>query len=193
MNTRRLIQILLLAVTAIYLSGCATALVTGAATGVVVAKDRRTAGTFIDDNTVELKIAKQILEDAELNKQTHINATAFNGKVLLTGEAPSPDLRTQVVNIARSIKHVEHVYNEITLAAPSSLVSRSSDTLITTKVKAKLLGVKDFDSTNVKVVTENGVVYLMGLMREREGNAATEVARRISGVQKVVKLFEPPL
>ncbi len=183
-------RIIALCVVCNLLGGCVGAMVTGAATGVTIANDRRTAGTFIEDNSIELKAGQLIREDTELNEQTHINVTGYNLKILLTGEAPTPELRARIVDLVRNIRKVEHVYNEITIAAPSSLMARSSDTLLTTKLKTKLLGIKDLDSTRVKVVTENGVVYVMGLLREDEASAVTEVARRISGVQKVVKLFE---
>ncbi len=190
MLPRPLYRALTVCIISSVLGGCVGAIVTGAATGVAIANDRRTAGTLIEDNSIELKAGQLLRADNELYEQTHINVTAYNLKVLLSGEAPTPELRNRVVDIVRDIRKVEHVYNEITVAAPSSMVARSNDTLLTTKVKTKLFGIKDFDSTRVKVVTENGVVYMMGLLKEIEANAVTEAARRISGVLKVVKLFE---
>jgi len=110
--------------------------------------------------------------------------------VLLTGEAPNQDLREQVANIVRNINEVRKVHNELQVAAPSSMVSRSADTWITGKVKTALLNTKKVDVTRIKIVTENGVVYLLGLVNSQEADAATDIARRVSGVQRVVKVFE---
>ncbi len=174
----------------VLLQGCAAVVVGGAATGAKVAHDRRTTGTFIEDEAIELKSLKAIFDDKELNKQTHINVTSFNTIVLLSGEAPTEELRQRVVDIVTNVDKVSHVHNEIAIAGPSSLMSRSGDTLITTKVKTKLIAEKNLDGTHVKVVTENGVVYLMGLVTREDGEKATEIARQTGGVQKVVKLFQ---
>jgi osmotically-inducible protein OsmY len=116
--------------------------------------------------------------------------TSYNTVVLVTGEAPTEELRKQVIEIVRGVEKVRKVYDEVSIAAPSALTSRTSDTLLTGKVKAQLFGSKKLDATRVKVVTEKGVVYLMGLIPRAHGDAAAEVARRVSGVQRVVKLFE---
>jgi len=172
------------------LHGCAGVVVGGAATGVAVAADSRTTGTIIEDQAIEVKAAKAILEEEELRQKTHVNVTSYNMIVLVTGEAPTEELRNRVIDLVRHIEKVRHVYDELTVAAPSSMLSRSSDGVITAKVKTKLLGLKDFDGTRVKVVTENGIVYLMGLVGEADGERAAAAARTVGGVQKVVKLFE---
>jgi osmotically-inducible protein OsmY len=172
------------------LQGCAGVVVGGAATSVAVAADSRTTGTVIEDQAIELKAAKAMLEDEELRQKTHVNVTSYNMLVLVSGEAPTEELRSRVIDLVRRIDKVRHVYDELTIAAPSSMLSRSSDGVITAKVKTKLLGLKDFDGTRVKVVTENGVVYLMGLISDSEGERAAAAARTVGGVQKVVKLFE---
>jgi len=172
------------------LYGCAAAVVGGAATGANVAIDRRTTGTFIEDEAIELKAVKAFYNDKEINEQAHINVTSYNTVVLLTGEAPTEEIRTRIINIVRNIPKVKHVHNEITIAAPSALVSRSSDTLITGKVKSKLITDKTLNGLNIKVVTEKGVVYLMGIVSRAEADVATNIARQTGGVQKVVKLFE---
>ena len=122
--------------------------------------------------------------------QTHVNATSFNGLVLLTGEAPGDSLRTRIIEITRGIPGVRAVQNEIALIAPSTLVARASDTLVTGKVKVALLQDKEINATQVKVVTERGTVYLMGLLRQAEADRATEIVRRVAGVQSVVKVIE---
>lgn len=172
------------------LAGCAAVVVGGAAAGASAAVDRRTTGTLVEDEAIELKARKAIIDEKELNSQSHLNVTSFNGVVLLSGETPSEALRDRAVEIVRNIPKVSHVYNEVTIAAPSSVMTRSSDTLITSKVKTKLVTNADIDGIHVKVVTENGVVYLMGLLSRAEADRAAEVARQTGGVQKVVKLFQ---
>lgn len=110
--------------------------------------------------------------------------------VLVTGEAPTEELRTRLIEIVRNIDKVKHVHNEVTIAAPSALVARSSDTLVTGKVKSKILASRKLKGLNVKVVTDKGVVYLMGIISRAEAEAMTDITRQTGGVQKVVKLFE---
>ncbi|MGH8534759.1 MAG: BON domain-containing protein [Gammaproteobacteria bacterium] len=165
-------------------------IVGGAATGAAVAHDSRTTGTVVDDEAIELKAGHAIRRDEELRRQTHINFTSYNNMVLVSGEAPTAELKKRVIEQIRRIPKVRRVYDEITIAAPSSLTSRSSDTLLTASVKGKLLTIRNFDGTRIKVVTEKGVVFLMGLVTRREGGIAAEASRQVSGVQKVVKLFE---
>jgi osmotically-inducible protein OsmY len=176
-----------------FLAGCAPALIVAAGTGAaLVAHDRRTAGTMVDDETIEIKIASGVRGDPQLREKAHINATSFNNAVLLTGEAPTQTLRDEAAALARKVPKVRVVHNEIRLAAPSSLASRSRDSVITGRVKTAMLEIKlkDFDPTRVKVVTENGVVYVMGLVRRDEAQAVVAVTRKTGGVRKVVKVFE---
>lgn len=174
------------------LQGCAAPLVVGGAAvgGAAVAHDRRTAGTLVDDQGIELKVADAISKDKALNDQAHINATSFNGIVLLTGEAPNQTLRARATSLASKVEKVRRVQNEIAIGKPSSLSSRSNDAWITTKVKTKLLTSDKVDGTRVKVVTEAGTVYLMGLVKRKEANEAVAVVRNTSGVKRVVKVFE---
>lgn len=175
----------------IWLSGCVAVAGGAVATGAVVANDRRTTGTFVEDQAIEIKAARELNSDTEIRDNTHISITSYNTVVLMTGETPSEDLRRKAVEIVRHVPAVTKVYNEIAVAAPSSYMSRSSDTMITTKVKTKLFGQEGLDATKVKVVTERGIVYLLGLLDEQEASIATEAARQVGGVQKVVKLFQP--
>lgn len=174
----------------VLLQGCAAVAVTGMATGATVAADTRTTGTVIEDQSIELKAGQAIRNDKELDEKTHLNVTSYNTYVLLTGEAPTETLRSRAIELVRNVEKVTHVYNEITIAAPSSLMSRSSDTVITSKVKTKLLADSEVNGLNIKVITEKGVVYLMGLSSRSQANKATEIARQTGGVQKVVKLFQ---
>lgn len=183
--------LVLLIIPLVLLQGCAPVVATGAvATGVIVAKDPRTTGTMIDDKGIQFKASSAINEDETLGGQVHINVTSYNGVVLLSGETPTAEMRARAEQLVQGVEKVRRVYNEITVAAPSSGLTRSSDTLITTKVKTRMLTEKDFDSGRVKVVTENGTVYLMGLLSQREAAVATEISRSVSGVQRVVRLFE---
>ncbi len=181
-----------LLVTTLLLNACAPLVVGGAAATASVAHDRRTAGTVIEDQSIELRIRSALNKDPELSKQAHINITSFNGIVLLSGEAPTSALRERAGEIARKTRKVRRVHNEIQIAAPSSMMTRSSDSWITTKVKSVMLGAAGdgIDPTRIKVVTENGTVFLMGLVTHGEADAATEKARQVKGVQRIVKLFE---
>lgn len=174
--------------------GCAPIVVGGAAAaGGAAVYTRRSAGTFVDDEGIELKARLAIFEDKQLNSQIHINIISYNEVVLMVGQAPTEQLRTEAEAKVKSVPKVRLIHNEMTIAAPSSLMSRSSDTIITGKVKAKILGItgeNDNDGLRTKVVTENGVVYLMGLLTRQEADAVTNAARQVGGVQKVVKLFE---
>lgn len=174
----------------VQLPGCAAVAVTGIAAGASAIVDRRTAGAMVEDEGIELKAVQALSVDKDLNSQTHLNVTSFNTVVLVTGEAPTEGLRNRAIDIVRNLPKVSHVHNEITVAAPSALMSRSSDTVITSKVKTKMLADSNIQGVHVKVVTENGVVYLMGILSRAEGDSASEIARQTGGVQKVVKLFE---
>ena len=181
-------------VTTLLLNGCAPLVLGGAAaTGVNIAHDRRTVGTYIDDEGIELKAIAAIHKDKGLSQQIHINIISVNGVVLLVGQAPTATLRERAGAIVQGIEKVRLVHNELTIAAPNSLMTRSSDSIITTKVKTRLIGIKGFDDldpSRVKVVTENGTVFLMGILYQAEADAVTQRASQVGGVQKVVKLFE---
>jgi osmotically-inducible protein OsmY len=164
----------------------------GAATAGAVAHDRRTTGTVIEDQSIENRIYSGLRKDAEIKEQSHINVTSYNGIVLLSGETPTESLRARAGDIARNAEKVRRVHNELQIAAPSSMMTRSSDSWLTTKVKTSLFNVEleKFDATRVKVVSENGTVYLMGLLTHNEAEAVTARAREVTGVQRIVKLFE---
>ena len=123
----------------------------------------------------------------------HVNVTSYNNILLLSGEAPNEGIRARIEVMMKDIPKLRRIHNEIVIAAPSSMLTRTSDTWITTKVKTSLIGIDNlpgFDATRVKVVSENGTVFLMGIVKRDEADAATDAARRVSGVQRVVKLFE---
>ena len=185
--------LLVVLLTSSLLYGCAAAVVGGAATGATAVHDRRTVGTFIDDEGIELKARMAIFDDKELNSQIHINIISINGVVLLVGQAPTEAARQKAAEIVSTVPKVRLIHNEMTVAAPNSYLTRSSDSLVTAKVKSKLFTIKEhdnFDPTRVKVVTENGIVYLMGILTHSEADTVTNAARQVGGVQKIVKLFE---
>jgi osmotically-inducible protein OsmY len=170
--------------------GCAPVIIAGGATAVVVAQDRRTVGVQLDDENVEIKTAAALRADPELKEQAHINVTCYNGATLLTGEAPSPALRDRVLTLVRAIPGVRRTVNEIRLAPPSESASRNRDAFLTAKTRTRLLGTRELESSHIKIVTESASVYLMGLVSKAQGELATEAARGVDGVQRVVKLFE---
>ena len=173
------------------LQGCAAPiLVAGAAGGASVANDKRSTRSMVDDQVIESRTKDKIYANAEVAKKIHINVTSYNGVVLLTGEALSRSLRTRAINIARHIDKVRRVHNEIRVADLTGFSSRTNDSWITSKVKTQMLATKGFKSSQVKVTTEAGTVYIMGLVTKAAGNQAAEIARNISGVKRVVKLFE---
>ena len=174
-------------------SGCAPLVIGGVvATTTAVVHDRRTTGSIVEDDAIKLRVSNALYKDKPLQESSHINVTAFNGMVLLSGETPTETFRTQAGDIARAQKKVRRVYNELQIAAPSSMMTRSSDSWITTKVKSSLIGldIEGFGPSRIKVTTENGTVFLMGLVYHKEADAATEATRKVGGVQRVVKLFE---
>ena len=181
---------LLLALTAgTTLSACAPLLIGGAIWGgTMLVSDRRTSGTQIDDQAVELKSVRRIAD--VIGDRGHVNVTSYNRLVLLSGEVPTEADKAAVEQAVARIDNVRAIVNELTLAAPSSLSARSNDTLMTSKVKASMVDAKDIQANAYKVVTERGVVYLMGRVTEREANRAADIARGVSGVQKVVKVFD---
>lgn len=176
------------------LQGCAAAIATGAvagtATGVAVVYDRRSLGTTIDDQSIELRASAALRNDEALHKSAHITVTSYNGAVLLTGETPTEKLRAKAVELVKAIPDIRRIYNELRLTAPSSLMSRSHDAWITTKIKTKMAAKEDINPARIKIITERGTVYLLGLVTPQEANLAVTIARHTKGVQRVVKAFE---
>lgn len=181
---------LILLLPLIVLQGCATAVVTGAATGASIAHDRRSTGAVIDDQGIEFKASYALYQNKEIYDQSHINVTSYNGVVLITGETPSETLKQQVSAEIKAINKVKRIHNELIIAAPSSLPSRSSDAWITSKIKAKLTTEEGIDPFYVKVVTEHGIVYLMGILSHAEADKAVSLVTKAAGVQRVIKIFE---
>lgn len=175
-----------------FLSGCAllvaTGVISGVGAGVAMSQDRRTSGMFVEDEGIEQKGSRRISEGYGDN--VHVNITSYNRNVLLTGEAPSDSVKAEIGDLMRGVQNVRNVINEITIGSVNSFASRSNDTLITSKVKGRFIDGGKFQVNHVKVVTENGVVYLLGLVTRKEADSAVEIAGSTSGVRKVVKVFE---
>ena len=168
--------------------GCAPLMVGGVVATGVVATDRRTAGSQLEDEGIELKVASAI--NKELGERVHLNVTSYNRRVLLTGEVRSEADRERATALARSQDNVKDVVNDLAIGAPSSLTQRTKDTVTSGQVKAAFIDAKDLQSNAVKVVTERGIVYLMGRVPPREAQRATDLTRGIGGVAKVVRVFE---
>jgi osmotically-inducible protein OsmY len=171
------------------LQGCVPAvIVTGAAVGVMSAHDRRSTGVQTDDETAEWKAAQAIPE--QFKSPTHANFTSYNRRMLITGETPTEEAKTMIGEQVRKVEGVVRVDNELAIAAPSGLGNRSNDSYITSKLKARLVDSNQISANHVKVVTENTVAYLMGIVTEREAKVAIAVARTTDGVRKVVSVME---
>lgn len=190
MSIRTRLIILLLTGLVVTLEGCAGIAVAGGATAGAMANDRRTSGAFIDDEVIEWKIFDVLDADAQIREQAHVNTTSFNGIVLLTGEVPNEAMRVKITQLIQGVDGVRQLHDETTISAPSSFMSRTGDTWLTSKVKTALMSDDAQMGARTKVVTEKGVVYLMGIVSQTEADKLTDIARRVGGVQKVVKVFE---
>lgn len=185
---RPLAVVLLGAALASSLSGCVGLVAAGAVGGTLAASDRRTFGAQTEDKAIAVKA--EVKFPSLVGSAGHVNIASFNRRVLLTGEVRDEELRNTVEREVRAIEGVLSVTNELEIAGVSSYTSRSNDAILTTKVKASLVDAKDISANSVKVVSERGNVYLMGRVTQREGNIASDVARGVPGVYKVVKVFE---
>jgi osmotically-inducible protein OsmY len=184
----RLLAALFTLVSVLLLSGCPAAIVGAGALTYGVAEDRRTSGTMIDDDNIETRVSRGVRD--RYGENTHVNVTSFNRSVLLTGEVPEEARRAEIEKLAQGAGNVRNIANELQVGAPSSLGARTNDSYITTKVKGRLLDSNKVNPIHVKVVTEAGVVYLMGIVTEQEAADAVDVARNTGGVVKVVRIFD---
>ncbi|MGZ5049074.1 MAG: BON domain-containing protein [Usitatibacter sp.] len=184
---RKFIGLTAVAATLALAQGCFPLAVTGMGAAALMATDRRTTGIYIEDESIEWKALARMRQEFA---SSHVNATSFNRRVLVTGEAPTEEMKQKIEEAVRGLENVREVVNELQVAGASSLASRGSDSLVTTNVKARMVNNGKFSTNHVKVVTEAGVVYLMGLVTTSEGDAAVEIARTTSGVNRVVKVFE---
>jgi osmotically-inducible protein OsmY len=187
-NKQTALKLILSAALISQITACVPVVVGGAAAGGVMAADRRTSGIFVEDQNIELKAIKKM--ETNLGEDAHVNVTSYNRNVLLTGEVPVAESKTKAESLIKEIANIRAITNEITVGPKSTLGSRSNDSYITTKIKTKFVTENKFPANYVKVVTENGVVYLLGIVSSAESDAAAEIARNTEGVTKVVKVFE---
>ncbi len=186
-STIRLVVII--AALAPFLQSCIPLIIgAGVGAGVMMAEDRRSSGTVLEDQTIEIKAGNRITE--KYGEQVNINVTSFNRFVLLSGQAPTDEIKQDVSVLVLEVPNVRNIQNEIVVAGISSKTSRASDALLTSRVKGRLAQNKEVSANNVKVVSENGTVFLMGLVTRAEAETASQTAATTSGAQRVVKVFE---
>ncbi|MBI2381541.1 MAG: BON domain-containing protein [Gammaproteobacteria bacterium] len=190
MNFTRFTLVSALAASTTLLAGCPAVIVGGAAAGGLTAHDRRPYEVQLDDENIEQKANARIGNHPSLDAECHVSITSYNHLVLLAGQCPTEVLRKQAQQVINEVPTVRRVQNEIRLLGPRSTLTASADGWITSKVKSFMVAEKGFDSTRVKVVTENGEVFLMGLVTKPESQRAIAIARNVSGVQRVVPVFE---
>jgi osmotically-inducible protein OsmY len=172
------------------LTGCAAPVIVAGGAAASTAEDERSTATVIDDGLIEAKAKDAIYNDSAMAKKIHVNVTSYNRVVLLTGETLNKELRDRVVDIVRRLDGVRRVHNEIRVADLTGFQSRANDTWLTSKIRARMIARKGFDSSSVKITTENGTVFLMGLVTRAQGKVAADIARNVEGVKRVVKIFE---
>jgi osmotically-inducible protein OsmY len=187
MNLRRTLLLAALPL-ALVLQGCMEMVLVGAGAAVFAFEDRRTTGAQLEDRGIELRTGNRV--DDRYGDRVHVNVTSYNRYVLLTGEVHDEAARTEIEKLARGVPNVLGVTNDLQVAGKSSMGSRSNDSYLTSKVKTRFVDSGKFNAVHVKVVTEAGVVYLVGMVTEKEAEDAVEIARTTGGVRKVVKMFE---
>lgn len=189
MNMKKIKIFSLLLGSAFFLQGCVAAAIVGGAAATKVATDPRTVGTQVDDETLEFRVSDAVYSDPQIKQDGRVEVVSYNGRVLLIGQLPNDNLKNIATNLAKGAEGVTEVYNEIRMGQPISLMQRSKDSWITTKIKSELLLNSKVKTTRVKAITEDGEVFLMGNLTQSQSDAASEVARNISGVKKVVRVF----
>jgi len=191
-TSRISLRIVIALVTTSLLSGCAAVVVSAGTTGATVAHDRRTTGTYVEDKAILLKALQMRSQDEVLQKNSNISIEVYNLQILLTGQAIDADIVARFRDKLLKIDRVKHVYNEVTVGAEGTWSEAAADTLLTSRVKVELfnVGIQGFDPLRVKVTSSLGTVYLMGLLTPEEADAVVEKVRYISGVKRVVRLFE---
>jgi osmotically-inducible protein OsmY len=189
MSFVRLITTTLLGATlAAALAGCAPLVIGAAAGGLLVATDRRTSGIQLEDEGIELRAASRLRE--ALGDVAHVNVSSYNRLVLLTGEVPNEQAKQRAEEVVSRVENVRSIVNELGVMGVTTLTQRSADTLVTGKVKASIIDAADLQINAFRVLTERGTVYLMGRVTAREADKVTQIARGVSGVQRVVRVFE---
>ena len=176
---------------AMLLQGCVAAAIGGAAVAgaTKVATDPRSMGTQLDDETLESKVNSAIKKDQQIKSEARISVTSYSGRILLTGQVPNENLREVASSLAKGVQNVNDIYNEVRVGPKVDFAQISKDSWITSQIKSKMLLDSKVKTSDVKVVTENNEVFLMGNVTQDQGNAAAEIARNVAGVTKVIKVF----
>lgn len=175
---------------AVILQGCVAATVVGVVGGVSVVNDNRTIGKLIDDQSIELNAHTKLAKVEGLTDNSNLQVVSVNAKALIVGQVPNTYLKDLAIKALNEVEGIEQVHDQVRISNTVSITTKTNDMWLTSKVKTALFQSDELDATNVKVVTENGEVFLMGLVKATEGNAAVEVARHITGVNRVFKMFE---
>ncbi|MBO9489571.1 divisome-associated lipoprotein YraP [Endozoicomonas sp. G2_1] len=183
-------KLAIISATVAILQGCVGVAAVGVAGGISAANDERSIGAQIDDQTIEISAYAKLAEQEGLSKQTRVQVTSINGSLLVVGQAPNDYLRDSVLKTLNQVKGVKRIHNQLRIGNKTSLATRSHDTWLTSKVKTALFADDNVRGNNIKVVTENGEVFLMGLVSQAEANKAVDIARNVSGVNRVFKAFE---
>lgn len=185
---RMLVLGLLAAGTLPLLQGCFPVVATGVGAGAMMISDRRSSGTYVEDEAIEWKGSNRLSE--HFGTLNHINVTSYNRNVLLTGEVQNDTVRAEAERLLAGVENVRGIINELAVGPASAMTARANDGLITSNIKARFVDGQSFAANHVKVVTEANVVFLMGLVTRAEADAASEIARTSQGVRKVVRVFE---
>lgn len=185
-----MIKLIALLAALVLLQGCAGALMVGAVGGAKMANDERSMSTQISDTNADFEIISALSKHEDLNNQTNITGVVMNNNVLMIGQAPNSMLRDKAIKVVQDLNIGGKIHNQIRIGNPTSFTTRSNDTWVTTKVKGRMLNDKNLDITRVKVVTENGEVFLLGLIERSQADLAVDIARNTAGVRKVIKVFE---
>lgn len=170
------------------LQACFPVVATGVAVGVLAAVDRRSVGTQTEDETIEWKSQNRVSD--RFKDRVHVNVVSYDRRALITGEVPNEQIKAEVGEIVAKVENVQGIWNELQVGTVSSLTNRSNDAFITSKVKARFLDANQFSPNHVKVYTEAGTVFLLGIVNEREARSAVQIARTTDGVKKVVNVME---
>lgn len=186
----RFLSYLVLALSLTSMLGCSSIISLGTSDPIKENPAKRSFGAYIDDEIIEVKTKVNLGNISEQLKKSHISVISYNGVVLLTGQVANEELRQLATSTAEQVKKVRRVYNEITVSGATSALARSNDAWLTAKIKSKMIANSEVAARRIKVVTENGVVFLMGLVTKAEGDRAADVVRTTKGVQKVVRIFE---
>jgi osmotically-inducible protein OsmY len=182
---------LLLVTLSLLISGCSSVLTATRDKPIEDDRGTRTMGSTIDDSLIETKVSVNVAKaDIGLDRDSHIVVVSYNGIVLLAGQTPNANLKAKAEQAARATQRVKKVNNELQVLAPSSLLARNNDTWLTTKIKSQMLADAAVPGSRIKIVTENGIVYMLGLVTRQEANITTSLVQGVDGVQKIVKLFE---